>query len=233
MFIHSNLYNGINQGKQAWQQKQKPTKIQEIMHRLTGKQKLTLFLRRSKENERSWIDFHKDVNFLHIKTTIISIIQTWVQLLPMPTLKLVIHTLNQHRYDIKNLKEWNSGQLKRKHEHKLKENNGIKPRQVAIFGLPAPLGIETIRPPILRTPKTFIQERAILGVIQRIALIPNPIPIKHITPFIPLIQKSWPYFPMRDMKANPMDNCAVIQVREAANKQNSDQEEAKNAQRRL
>ncbi len=120
-----------------------------------------------------------------------------------------------------------------------------QPGQVAIFGLPAPLSVETIMPTILSAPKTVIHERAILGLIEWIALIPNPISIKHITAITTFIKKSQAYTQIGCCcfwwwwywwKTKPCDssiNSVVIHVIEATNEEKADKEEAKNTHRRL
>ncbi|ERN12319.1 hypothetical protein AMTR_s00025p00057190 [Amborella trichopoda] len=60
--------------------------------------------------------------------------------------------------------------------------------------LPSPLGVEVIRPPILRAAKPIIDERAIPRLIQRQRLIPNPGPIIQITPTLPHLHEINPLF---------------------------------------
>lgn len=87
--------------------------------------------------------------------------------------------------------KWSFPPLKKKKKEEEEEKN-VKPGQVAIFWLPTPLRMKIIRPTILRAPETVVQERTICGQIQWVALIPNPIPIKHITLITAHIKKSKP-----------------------------------------
>lgn len=57
---------------------------------------------------------------------------------------------------------------------------GFPPGEVAIFRLPSPLGVESIRPAILRASKTLVQEGAIRGMVEGVAVIPDPVAIKEI-----------------------------------------------------
>ena len=127
------------------------------------------------------------------------------------------------------------------------------PRQIAIFWLPPPLGVEIIRSTMVGACVTVFYKRAILGLIQRIGLVPNPISFKYVTPIIPVFEKSYPFlltssqnqrtwwcwrWEVASSPRNPMREVTVkrsfgIQVEEASNEEEGDEEEAKIRQRWL
>ena len=79
--------------------------------------------------------------------------------------------------------------IRQKNEEKWKRWDGLEPGQVAIFGLPPPFGVESVRPAILGAAKTLIREGTICGMVKGVSLIPNPFPIKDITFITVLAQK--------------------------------------------
>lgn len=103
-----------------------------------------------------------------------------------------------------------------------------------MFRLPSPLHIKQIRPSIFRAPESIIQESAVPGFIQRVALIPHPVPIKHVAPTINLPQKII-LFPTHNIapinlqpqkplvlrrKSHPFRHTSVIQQKKAKNHAN-------------
>lgn len=106
-----------------------------------------------------------------------------------------------------------------------------------MLGLPSPLGIQPIRPSILRALETLIQENTILRFIERIAIIPNPIPIDQITPITIAIPFSSPNpNPNPHLQSQTLgpiiaagDEGPVVQVSAAEEKEEEEKCEAEDA----
>ena len=66
-----------------------------------------------------------------------------------------------------------------------------RPGPVAVNWLPSPFGVRVIRPTVLRAPKSRVYKWTVSGLVQRIALVPNPFPFKDIAlPISPLLLHS-------------------------------------------
>lgn len=120
------------------------------------------------------------------------------------------------------------------------------PGQIAVLGLPSPLGVEQIGSTVLITPKPFIQKYAISRLIQRIVLvIPHPVPFKHITRTPLLTQEVHPFDLAGPVRLQPHESLrsseelesprcrSIVQVEEGADDAEGHDKEAQNAHRRL
>lgn len=114
-----------------------------------------------------------------------------------------------------------------------------------MFRLPSPFGVEQIRAAIFRAAKALVHEWTVLGLIQRIRIIPNPIPIKQITtisffrkklnlPIQTQISISQPNKSLwSKRKYKPFWSSSIIQEKEATNQTNRHKKEPQNPKRRL
>lgn len=116
------------------------------------------------------------------------------------------------------------------------------PGQVAVTGLPSPLSEEAIGPSVLRAPEAIVQEPAIPRLIQRITLVPHPVPIENVAlgsllaqkfnSFDPCLSSAPQLLPHQSPpRVEPFrESPVVVQVQEAADDdKRQDEEQAHDA----